>query len=61
MGLRSEAFQKLIRELVDKETSHLKARIAELEMEAKPQPKPKPQPGVAALNTQQADCTAGGG
>ena len=49
-----EAFQKLVRECVDMEASHLKARIAELEMEAKPQPKPKPQPGTAALHKQIA-------
>ena len=38
-----EDFQKLVRECVDQQASHLKARIAELEEQAKPQPKPKPQ------------------
>ena len=52
--VRREMFQKLVRECVDREASHLKAQIATLEKQAKPQPKPKPQPGTAALP--QAGC-----
>ena len=48
-------FQQCVRECVDREASHLKARIAELEMEAKPQPRPKPQPGTAALHKRVAE------
>ena len=53
--VRRETFQKLVRECVDREASHLKAQIATLEKQAKPQPKPKPQPGTAALHKRVAE------
>ena len=53
--VRREMFQKLVRECVDREASHLKAQIATLEKQAKPQPKPKPQPGTAALHKRVAE------